>query len=105
MDEQQALKTYFTTVPRTTKYICWLMKWDETKTIRENKENLGIPNMPSANNFCRTFKLGSREGYHRVIKTDKEAMLILKKNGLNMSDIARLLGVSSERIRQIMNKK
>lgn len=104
MTEQEALRKYLIVVPRVARDIKWIMGWDKTKTITQNCADLEIPNHPTGCNLQRKFKLGFKEGYHRVIRTNKESMEVLKKNGLTQSEISRLLGVSSERIRQIINK-
>ena|SRR5665213_1579244 len=105
MNEQEALKVYLTYRPKAGRDIKWIMGWDETETIRANTKRLKIPNQPSASNFCQFYQLGFREGYHRVVKTDKECLKVLVDSGLTKSEVARLLGVSPERIRQLLEKR
>jgi hypothetical protein len=105
MDATEAMKRYITDVPHAAKYLKWLMAWDSSKTIMENQKDLNIPNFPSAHNFCVKFNLGFREGYHRKVRTPPESLKVLIKHGLNKSEIARLLGVSPQRIEQLIKGK
>jgi hypothetical protein len=105
IDAQEALITYFIGTPRAARDIKWIMGWNDKKTISENCKNLKIPNFTTGCNLCRKYGLGFREGYHRIIRTNQESLMILKKNGLTDSEIARLLNVSPQRISQILNKK
>lgn len=105
MNASQAIKIYLTAVPRVARDIKWIMLWDENQTIIQNCRNLRIPNAVTGHNLCYKFKLGFKEGFHRRVKTNKECLDILIKNGLSQSEVARILGVSPQRIQQILNKK
>lgn len=101
----EALKTYLTQVPRATRDILWIAAWDEKKTIAENCRALKIPSSTVGHNLCYKFKLGFREGFHSVVRTDRECLHILKKNGLSISEISRLFKVSHQRIGQLLKGK
>lgn len=104
MNEQQAIKTYLLSRPKTVRDIKWLMKWDEKLTIKQNTRAIGIPNVMSAFNFLKIYKLGSVSGYKRKVLSNKESLEILIENGLTKSQIARLFRVSPQRIKQLLEK-
>lgn len=101
MTETEALEKYFANSPKSVKLIKSLLVWDDKKTIRENAKKLGVEPL-TAQKLKIKFGLSSAGGYRYKIRTNKQSLQVLKENGLNNSEIARLLGVSPERIRKLL---
>lgn len=104
MTPAEALHTYLAVHPIAARHLNLLIRWDENKTVKENNAVLKFGCLMSANNFRNMYKLGSRLDYKIKVRSSQESIQKLIDSGLTKAEVARLLCVSAERIRQILEE-
>lgn len=78
--------------------------WDEDKTVRENAIALGY-SYSRASYYCRKYNLKAkwkRKGQYTLNRLQKVQDYLDK--GISQADIARVMGLSRERVRQLVNE-
>lgn len=103
MDRQTAIEVYLSRNRRGESIIQKIMKWDETKSIGEIMKEIPFSSYPNAIMCARRYRITFIKKRKNHVNTNKESILKLLENGLKQSDIAHLLGVSRQRIEQIIN--
>ena len=108
LTHEQAVKKILEYCKTSKKAYVKLMLWDSDKSIQENVGVCGLKFSSAGNSFKNKYDLGSLPYYkHHYkgrdnVKNDIKRIKILRKMKYGFTDIARIYGVTKQRIEQVV---